>query len=376
MKKEYTLKILLFGAEANTHHMIQSLLNAIPDTTYILDASDDADTALNQLENNVYDLCLVDIVHDDDPSGWHFLERVQSLPTKLPIILLANEIDRTLDLAAIQLGATDFLVKPFLSAEKLDRAIQYGVERARFMSEINKRFDDLSAVEALKTDMIRIAAHDLRNPIATILLSVEMLLRVESKEAQEKHLQRIWDAAQRMQYITTEILSLEYIQELQKGMLATFDLREIVKNAYRQYEDICASKAINYRLEVTNKPIQVRGFVGQLQEAIRNFIENAIQYTPQGKHINVRLTDDEQWVSFTVEDEGIGVPEEEKKQLFKPFFRCSNAPAMHRDGMGLGLYLVKRIITRNNGELIFNSALNKGSVFGFRLPIDTLNEVM
>lgn len=376
MDKDYSLKILFFGAEQSTYQLIQSLLLTMQDTHYTFHQNADADAALDHIQSGLYDLCLVDIPSDDDPTPWHFLERTQTLTSSIPIILLANSVDRTLDLRAIQMGAADFLVKPLTSADKLDRAIQYSVERSRFMNELKKHLDELSVVEALKTDMIRIAAHDLRGPIATILMSVELLWRLESEEAKQKHLQRIWDAARRMQRITSEILSLEHLYELQQSAPTTFDLREIVRDAYKTYQDDCANKALDYRLQLTDKPLPVRGFISQLQEAIQNLIENAIQYTPKGKYIVVRLASDDSWVLFEVEDQGIGVPEDEQKNLFQPFFRTATAQKVYSSGMGLGLYLVKRIITRNNGDIIFRSAPDKGSTFGFRLPIAVLNEVV
>jgi len=102
-----------------------------------------------------------------------------------------------------------------------------------------------------------------------------------------------------------------------------------------------------------------------------NLIDNAINYTPKGK-IDVYLYRDNDWLYFKVVDSGIGVPEEEKEKLFSKFYRAGNAKTERPDGTGIGLYLVKRVIDAHGGEIIFESAVGKGSTFGFKLPFSKI----
>ena len=105
------------------------------------------------------------------------------------------------------------------------------------------------------------------------------------------------------------------------------------------------------------------------RQAILNLINNAIYYSPNGT-VDVYLDSDSTNIIFKVVDTGIGVPDEEKEHLFTKFFRADNARKESPNGTGIGLYLVKRVITDQHGKLIFSSQVGKGSVFGFSLPLN------
>jgi signal transduction histidine kinase len=104
------------------------------------------------------------------------------------------------------------------------------------------------------------------------------------------------------------------------------------------------------------------------RQAILNLINNAIYYSPNGI-VDVYLDSDQNNIIFKVADTGIGVPDEEKPHLFTKFFRADNARKESPNGTGIGLYLVKRVVTDQHGKIIFTSQVGKGSVFGFTLPI-------
>jgi signal transduction histidine kinase len=101
-----------------------------------------------------------------------------------------------------------------------------------------------------------------------------------------------------------------------------------------------------------------------------NLIDNAIHYTPKGE-VKVYLESNDKNVTFKVVDNGIGVPEDQKRKLFQKFSRGENAKKERPSGSGVGLYLVKKVIEDQGGSVIFESQEDKGSTFGFHLPIKT-----
>ena len=114
--------------------------------------------------------------------------------------------------------------------------------------------------------------------------------------------------------------------------------------------------------------------IEKLRQVILNFIDNAIYYSKPDAPIYVSLTKENNHIVFTVKDSGIGVPESEKSQLFSRFFRASNARQHRPDGTGVGLFLAKKVVTLHGGQIIFESEENKGSTFGFRIPINSKKE--
>jgi len=96
-----------------------------------------------------------------------------------------------------------------------------------------------------------------------------------------------------------------------------------------------------------------------------NFCDNAIYYTPSGGVIKIDLREDKNNIYFTVKDSGLGVPKDEKTKIFTKFYRATNARKARPDGTGLGLFMAKKAIDAQAGNLIFESKEGKGSSFGF-----------
>ncbi len=106
----------------------------------------------------------------------------------------------------------------------------------------------------------------------------------------------------------------------------------------------------------------------KIRQVIMNFIDNAIYYTPKGGHIDVKLEDKGQSVELIVNDNGMGVPKGEHHHLFTKFYRAENAQKARPDGTGLGLFMSKKVLVAQGGNLIFTSHEGKGSTFGFSFP--------
>lgn len=100
-----------------------------------------------------------------------------------------------------------------------------------------------------------------------------------------------------------------------------------------------------------------------------NFADNAIYYSRDNSAVNIKLSVEANNAVFTVKDTGIGVPKSERDNLFGKFYRATNARKKRPDGTGVGLYLAKKVVDAHEGELIFESVEDKGSIFGFKLPI-------
>jgi len=113
----------------------------------------------------------------------------------------------------------------------------------------------------------------------------------------------------------------------------------------------------------------VLGDIVQLREALENLISNAIKYTPAGGTVTVRVRRQSEHILFQVEDSGYGIPEADQTRLFQAFYRVHTDETYRIGGTGLGLHLVKNIIDRHAGEVVFKSVYQKGSMFGFFLPI-------
>lgn len=256
-------------------------------------------------------------------------------------------------------------------AVALENAQLYQIVQDRF-AELEQLYTQVSQLEQIKTDMIRIAAHDLRNPVSVILGYAELLegmLDDTMPERFKKYIGMIESAARRMQKITTDILSLERIENLQTQELGAIDLADLVKETHTEFEGHAGLKSQRLRLDETGAKMMVLGDPAQLHEAMANLVSNAIKYTQNEGEIIIRLEKNGEFVEFRVVDNGFGIPEEMQAHLFQPFYRAKTRETEDVEGTGLGLYLIKSIIERYGGNVIFQSEYGKGSTFGFSLPL-------
>lgn len=241
------------------------------------------------------------------------------------------------------------------------------------LTELQELYAHVSSLEQLKTDMIRIASHDLRNPVGVILGYIELIQQFAGETLDPKlvnFLGTIERSARRMEKITTDILSLERIESsFQSDKVQTLNLSTLVYEASREFTDQAETKNQTFHREIPDMEISVRGDSAQLRQAIGNFISNAIKYTPEGGSITVKLETDENDAVLRVIDTGFGIPEDQQDSLFQAFSRVDSAEIADIQGTGLGLYLIKNIVKRHEGAIIFESVYGDGSTFGFRLPI-------
>lgn len=309
------------------------------------------------------------------PSYEPLIERTVGLII-IPLIL-QNRMIGIVNLETI--NTDDFTYDTLEFLQLMVGRIAVALENARLVAQINwqleeqqRLYEEVSRLEQIKTDMIRIASHDLRNPLAAILGYLEMLNWDMDKidKSHQGYITNIDEAARRMQKITSDILSLERIEETAlQNTAEIFDLNNLLQQTYNEHRPSAQLKKQEYKIELPDSQVIIDADPIQVHEAIANLVGNAIKYTPQHGEVKLVLDVVERTARVRVIDNGFGIPEDKQERLFQPFYRAKTQETESIQGTGLGLHLVKNIIERFGGTLVFKSTYKQGSTFGFDMPI-------
>lgn len=235
-------------------------------------------------------------------------------------------------------------------------------------------FRDIRELERVKSEMICLASHDLRGPL-TRLQAYHRLMSTQFETLSPEHRQRMLrqagETAAEMQRIIEDLLSLERIEE-QHRLARPVVWADVVTRALEAVQVELAASRCALTVECAPLLPDGRGDPVRLERALVNLIANAVKYSPQGGPITVRVRakpyGDTACVTVEVEDAGIGIPLDQQRQLFEPFYRVESAAARF-PGLGLGLSVVKAAVSYHNGSVYVESEPGRGSLFGFRIPV-------
>lgn len=229
----------------------------------------------------------------------------------------------------------------------------------------------LAELSELKTRMIRIASHDLKNPLSVIFGYVELISYDDTLPAPfRKYIEQIRSASNNMKAIIEDILTLEQLRSGKKDF-AEVDVASLGREVTQRHLGEAQQKGQTLIAEIPDAVSPIQGDYRLLFQALSNLVGNAIKYTPENGIIKTRVfMKDHRVVRFEVEDNGYGISAEAQKKLFTEFYRVRTKATAHIKGTGLGLSLVKSVIEDHGGVVGVNSIENEGSTFFVELPYE------
>ena len=252
----------------------------------------------------------------------------------------------------------------------LGREIDHTVRQWRLRLRQTRLIDELRMLDEQKDAFVATVTHELRTPLTSIVGYAEMLTEDDGEltpAAQRRGLLAISRNAHRLEETIGDLMLLDRANERIGAEPGPVDLAELVGVLCATLRP--AARARGLELEVVSVPALVRGDAGQLERAVRHLIDNAIKFTGPGGRVECRLTTDGDRVTLTVSDTGMGIPAADLPALFTPFHRAANAMEQAVQGPGLGLAIVRNIVTDHGGAVTVRSAEGRGSTFTVTLPV-------
>lgn len=226
----------------------------------------------------------------------------------------------------------------------------------------------LKNLDELRTRMLRMASHDLKNPLSVIKGYAELMLEEEREPIENKMLSHILNSSNRMFALIGELLDSDRAR-LGQLKLMRLDLKTLAEATAAEFKVQTDDKQQELIIKVADHALWVMGDEPQLHEAIGNLISNAIKYTPNGGTITVMALAQTRKVQVCVADTGIGVPTESQPNLFQPYYRVKSEATANIMGTGLGLSIVKGVVDSHGGRIWVESEEGKGSKFYIELPL-------
>jgi len=232
---------------------------------------------------------------------------------------------------------------------------------------------DIARLNRLKTRFLELASNRLKDPLATMRWELEVLLERTDGDLnvkQRKIVDSIVESNESMINLVKDLLDIARIEDLetiQGEDLINLDalLRSIVYEN-KNYADSKKIK-VDYENEATGYHVQSSKKLVKI--ALENLVSNAIRFSRENGNVAIRMKGNGEKIKITIADQGYGIPDSEKNYIFSKFFRASNILAHNIEGTGLGLYVVKKIVTGARGKVWFASREGEGSVFSVELPL-------
>lgn len=235
---------------------------------------------------------------------------------------------------------------------------------------VNRR---LQEADRLKSAFIGVVTHELRSPLAGVDFSLQLLQRQIGDHLDPEQAETVRDIVKSVDQLKTMIDKLVNFAaffskqgELHKTQI---DLEQVVRQVVEPLEKIAQMRQVNLEVQLSEALPPVWADGERISEAVHHLVHNAIKFTPAGGQVTVSCAADENLISLRVVDTGIGVSVEKLKTIWDGFSQSADSLRRGVEGLGLGLALVKYIVTAHGGEVWAFSRVGEGSTFGFRLPL-------
>ncbi len=353
-----------------------TLLQALPQALSLrlpeiqVKTTDSAVEALELVQHYDYDAIVSDIKMPG-MDGLVLLTRIKELRPETPALLITGRGERDLAIQALRGGAYDFIQKP-IDRDYIVTALQRAIQTYRLRRQVREqelaleryaqslealvqeRTRELVEANAAKDVFLGMASHELKTPLTSLKGMIQLLKRKhERAEAPlQVQLATMERSVNRMETLVNDLLSTSL---LETGMFALHP---------RRYKLTALCQHI---LE----PLEVEVDLERIGQVLLNLLSNASKYSPPGAPITITLESAGDKCIVAVQDQGLGIPAEQLPHIFERFYR---APGIERqkgssDGLGLGLYIARKIVERHGGHIEVQSKPGSGSTFSVILPL-------
>lgn len=286
---------------------------------------------------------------------------------------IANEelLKYRLQLEDMVIERTEKLELSFKREKELtERLKKYLNQEKEMRLEMEKTLEKERELINLKSRFISMASHEFRTPLTVILSASDNLKRYDEKMSKEEKVKRLDKIKAKVNHMTEMLDDILTVGKIESGTYSVnpepLNLSQMIHSLTQEYQN-SIGKSHQFDINLPIEKILLKGDRKLLNNIFSNLLSNAIKYSSPGSCIHIHLQETEQQAVCSIRDEGIGIPEENQKQLFEAFYRAENVENI--TGTGLGLFIMKKAVDLHNGKIEFESKPGVGSTFTVTLPL-------
>jgi signal transduction histidine kinase len=365
---------------------------------YRVMAHTDSQKGLEAAQNDYVDLIILDLMMPK-MSGYEFCQKARKFSPDIPIIMLTAKGSTEDLIYGLNLGANDYIAKPFNKEELVARVsallrmrhLQNCLRQAnRDLTALNESLEqkvkdrtkalelannELKQMDKKKTEFLSIVSHELRTPLTSIKAFSEILMddvKVDNVSV-ANHLEIINTESERLTRLITNLLNFSRLQ-LGKEIfhIQKLDIGQTARNVIESVTPLLKENNLNIKENIPGDLPLVDCDQDKLKQVLNNLLGNAIKFSRSNGNIQIGIQkSNNKEVKVSVVDEGVGIPPKDIEKVFLKFKKSENTPKDIPPGTGLGLAISREIIHHFGGHIWVESTFGKGSAFHFTLPIKT-----
>lgn len=392
---EKPLNILVVEDNPGDVYLIQELLRT-SGLQFIIERATSLADAIKLTGSHDFDVVLLDLGLPDS-FGLDTLRNFKAAKIKAPVIVLTGLDDEEIAITTVKEGAQDYLIKSNLTGDNIIRAIRYGIERKKLFSELafakealqnmNEELDlkvqartqelekyaaELKELNATKDKFFGIIAHDLKNPLSSLIGASELLINYVNQLDKDNilNISMLLHGSAQQGYALLENL-LEWSMT-QTGKLEFYAQRMIINEVIKDTISIFKTQATNKNVDLQckiNGILEAEFDKNLISSVLRNLLSNAIKFTPKNGKVFIHAHKVQDNIEISVKDTGIGIPEDIGNSIFRIDVKYTREGTEQEKGTGLGLLLCREFVERHGGKIWVESKLGEGSEFKFTIPL-------
>lgn len=363
-----TSKILIVDDVQLNLDLMKDILS---DQNYLIATAINGKSAIAKAKAHKFDLILLDVVLPDI-NGFEVCSHLKSnaMTRDIPIIFLTAKKEKDSIVEGFNLGAVDYISKPFIREELLAR-VNLHLSLKRIQEELIRSKEMAEASAKAKANFLANISHEIRTPMNGIIGMIDILKRTQLTDEQHEYIDIIGISGENLLMIINDVLDFSKIEAGQITFeYIRFNLSDEINEVIKILRYKAVQKGLDLSFEIsTEVPPLLVGDPLRLKQVLINLCNNAIKFTAEGYvHVGVKLVKVEEEVvriHVEVKDSGIGISKENQSKLFKSFSQAEASTSRKFGGTGLGLAISKNLVQMMGGEIEIISEEGKGATFYF-----------